>query len=310
MLITLINTLLPVFLIIVLGWLLYRFGFLSAGALHEINRLTYWIGVPCLLFQKIATAEQQTEGAGAILLVVLLTTAIGIALAYLLAFRLRLPSRSVGTFVQGLFRGNLAFVGLPVVLYAFAGPANSAIQSAAVLALGPMVVVYNVAAVLVLIISRESLQRQMLKRLLNGLITNPLLAACLLGVLYSYLALPLPQVADRTLGAIGQMALPLALLCIGGTLAAVRVSRAGLVQSTLAAAGKTLLLPLIGGLIAWLAGLDQDTTRIALIMLACPTASASYILARQLGGDEVLASGTIFISVLLSAPALAIVMLL
>ena len=112
---------------------------------------------------------------------------------------------------------------------------------------------------------------------------------------------------ERCLAAVGQMSLPLALLCIGGSLVSTPV-RGKLGWSAGAAATKLVLLPLLRYVIARLLGLGTQGTRIALILLACPTASVSYILVSQLGGDKSLASGAIFISTVLAVLPLAVIL--
>lgn len=309
MILTIANTLGPVFLVIALGWVLRYWQFLTPQALQDINRLTYWVGLPSLLFYKIAGASLVVGEAGGLFLVTIGATAIGIIVGIILARWLGIPGPSRGTFVQAVFRGNLAFIGLPVVIYAFSSPGQSiaSAEATALLAFGPLVVLYNVVSVLALLLSRHRLDIQILRRMGGGLISNPLLIACLAGVIFSVLAWPLPRLIERSLVAIGQMALPLALICIGGSLVTARV-RGNLVWSGAAALTKVAVIPLIGYALARWVGLSPDSTRIALILLACPTAAASYVLVRQLGGDESLASGSILLSTLLAALSLAVIL--
>lgn len=215
----------------------------------------------------------------------------------------------MGTFVQATFRGNLAFVGLPVVFYAFSRPGESAVaaEATALLVFGPMVVLYNIGAVLILLLSRDRFNLQALGGMSKELMINPLLLACVAGVFYSLLNWPLPTLLARTLAAIGQMALPLALLCIGGSLVAVRI-RGNFVWSAAAALVKVVLMPLLGYGLAGLLELGPQSTRIALILLACPTAAASYVLVRQIGGDETLASGAILFSTVFAVLVLALIL--
>lgn len=310
-LLTIINILAPVFLIVFLGWLLARSGFLSRGALQEVNRLSYWFGLPALLVHKIASASPELGAVTGLVAVLAVTTVSGIVAASAVAWVMGLPRRVVGTFVQGVFRGNLTFVGLPVVLYAFsgAGAAAESATSSALLAFGPAVVLYNVLAVAVLLLPGEvGRGGGTVRRALYGLITNPILLACLLGLALSLAGIRLPSLADRTLSAVGQMALPLALICIGGSLYWTRV-RGHLVWAGTGAVMKVAMMPLAGLLLAWWMGLSAEHTRIVGILLACPTASASYLLATQLNGDGGLASSIIVLSNLFAVPAMVVVLL-
>lgn len=305
-----INSLAPIFLVIGLGWILRCKGFLSREAIEALARLAYWVGIPGLLFCKVVRSNLVPAQVSDLFLVTVGSTVAGMILSYLLALSLEVPKAAMGTFVQAAFRGNLAFVGLPVIFYAFSGSEQSAAASAEAAALwvfGPMVALYNVAAVLVLLISRHGVNTRALRSLFGELITNPLLLACLAGILYSASGWPLPAWLGRSLEVVGQMALPLALLCIGGSLRRIDPGD-GWRWLVAAAAAKVILMPLLGYAIAWLVGLNADSTRIALILLACPTAAASYVLVHQLGGDETLASGAIVLSTPLAALSLACVL--
>ncbi|MBA1145723.1 AEC family transporter [Ectothiorhodospiraceae bacterium WFHF3C12] len=307
---TIVEILAPVFLIVALGWSLARAGFLSRGALQEVNRLSYWFGLPALLFHRLATASPEFRAVGGLLLALSGATLAGILLAAMAAAVLRLPRPVVGTFIQGVFRGNLAFIGLPVVLYAFAGSpmGGAGAESSALLAFGPTVVLYNVLAVAVLLApGAQGGWSKALVRAGYGMVTNPILIACLAGVGYAAAGLAMPDLLGRTLSALGQMALPLALLCIGGALYWTRV-RGHLLWAGIAAVLKVSVLPAIGLGLAWWLGLSPEHTRIVGILLACPTASASYLLATQLGGDGGLASSIVVLSTLVAVPAMILVL--
>lgn len=305
---TILTILAPVFLIVFLGWILARTGFLSRGALQEINRLSYWFGLPALLFHRLATASPAFGEVAGLLLALAGATVTGILIAAVVSGGMGLPRPATGTFIQGVFRGNLAFVGLPVVLYAFAGTEGAGAESTALLAFGPTVVLYNVLAVAVLLApAAEGGLARGLKRAVLGMVSNPILLACVAGVGYALSGLAMPGVVGRTLSALGQMALPLALVCIGGALYWTRL-RGHIQRAGVAALLKVCLMPALGLGLAWWLGLSPEHTRIVGILLACPTASASYLLASQLGGDGGLASSIVVLSTLLAMPAMILVL--
>lgn len=290
-----------------LGWVLARVDFLSPRALQDFNRLTYWVGLPCLLFHRIAGASPEIGAVGGLFAVGAVATFAAIVLGLAAAWALRLPSAARGTFAQAVFRGNLAFIGLPIVLYAFAGAGAAGAEASTLLVFGPMVVLYNILAVLVLLFSGGTRRGGALGNALYGLATNPILIACVLGLVFSSAGIRLPDMVQRTFGAIGQMALPLALICIGGTLYAARLKGA-VGPAVIGSLMKVGLVPAIGYVLAQWWALSPEHTRIALLLLACPTASASYVLVCQLNGDEALASSMIVISNLLAVPAMIVVL--
>jgi predicted permease len=303
-----LNSLLPVFLIITVGALLARWKFLSEEHLEGLTKLTYWIGLPCFLFYKIATATYVGDSAIHIVSVLLIAMVATVAIAYVLAYIQRVPTDAHGTFVQAAFRGNLAFVGLPVIIYSMAGAETFGVdpEMLGILVIAPVVPIYNVVSVVILLISRHQLDRSSWQKLFRPLATNPLLLASLAGGLLWLLSVELPVWLSRTSEAIGRMSLPLALLSIGGSLANVKV-RGRLGYAAGVSLIKTFFSPLIGLLIVRLLQLSSLESRIALIYLACPTSAVSFVMANRIGGDSGLAASAVVLSTILAAVSLGLV---
>lgn len=302
-----INTLAPVFLLIALGAVLRKARFISAELVTGLNRLVYWVGLPALLFYKIAMADYDFQTAGKTFLVVFLGMFASIIAAYFIAYLLKVPAASVGTFVQGAYRGNLLYIGLPIIIYSFYGEQNAEqMQNTAAIVLGFIVPFYNILAVIVLLASQHKIDRHIFAKIFSSVLTNPFFIACVAGIIYSASGLKMPLAAARTIEAVGQMALPLALLAIGATLAYGQIG--GRKNFAFAASIiKIALTPIIGLFFTFLFGLGSGETRIALIYLACPTAVLSFIMAENLGGDGKLAAAIVFISTILSVVSLAVV---
>jgi len=294
--------------VIGLGAVLARTGFVSASTFAELNRLTYWVGLPALLASRIGTATPAYERIGGLLVVLIATTAVVVLVAGLIARLANLPGPSRGTFVHAAYRGNLTFIGLPVVFYALAGSqAAPAVESAALIAFAPLVIIYNVVAVVIMQPTQAGGVITATAGLLRRLIANPILMGTGAGLAMALSGVAPPLAIERTLAAVGQMALPLALIGIGGGLYATRL-RGRRRWALTAAVLKTALTPLIGAVLAAAVGLDAEATRLALIFLACPTASAAYVLVREMDGDDALMAGAILISYPLSLPSVALVL--
>jgi predicted permease len=305
-----INTIAPVFVIIALGFALRRSGFLTGDLVKGINRLAYWVGLPALLFYKTATAPEITAAAGKSLVIVLIGTAACMLAAYVVAFIFRTPGKQTGAFVHGAFRGNLTFMGLAVILYAFSNAdetTSRTAQTIAVLTIAAMVPIQNLLAVTVLLTARHRLNLSGFVKIAGQVATNPMLLACLTGIAFSLTPWELPVPAGRTLALVGQFALPVALLAIGGTLAEAKFAGRAML-SVIAAVIKVGLAPTLGYLAAVALNASPIETAVALIFLACPTAIASYILTDQLEGDATLASGAIVVSTVLSVVSLSVVL--
>ena len=305
-----LNTLVPLLAIVVLGAVLRQTGFAPASLFRETNRLLYWIALPALLFYQTAEATIKGDSALRVFAVLLAGVFCCMVLGYLVARVMRLPSSSTGAFVQGAYRGNLAYVGLPVVLLALAAPDGQplpGVSALAVLSVAFLTPINNLTAVVVLLAGRreEAGTDHTVKRMLVAMITNPLVLSCAAGLIFVAFGWKLPAVVRQTCVTLGQMSTALALLGTGAalTLASLRYRLGPAGASSLI---KVAAAPLIGYFVARWIGLSPAELRVAMIYLACPTAAASYVMAQQLGADDQLAGSIIVVSTLLAVPALAI----
>ncbi len=303
-----LNTLAPVFLLIAVGVWLQRSGLVSVGFLKEANRVTYWLGLPALLFTQLTRSFHEASGAEEMLAAMAIGTAIVIGLAYGAAAVLRVPGAARGTFVQGAFRGNLAFVGLPVIYVmpdaTLVGGMSA--KAAAVVVVAPMMVVYNLVGVVVLLLSQHKLGWRMVAPFVKQLLSTPPLVATLAGIGFALAGWTLPSAVDKALLALGEMALPLGLLGVGGALASVGEHVGGRAAWG-AAVLKTMVSPLVGWGVGRAMGLGEMELKMLMVFMATPTAIISYAVAVELKGDEGIASGAIVLSVLTSVVSLAVV---
>ena len=220
-----------------------------------------------------------------------------------------MPGAAAGTFVQGGFRGNLAFVGLPIIWSLPDSPlaGGLSVRTAAIVTVAPMIVLYNTAGVVVLLLSQHTLSWRMVRPFVQQLATTPPLLATLAGMGFAFAGWALPPAIDKTFTALGEMALPLGLLGVGGSLVTVKLGthwRWPLGAAIL----KTMIAPALGWLVGRALGLGGLELKMVMILLACPTAIVSYTVALELKGDEAIASGTIVLSVLTSLVSLAVIL--
>jgi len=305
-----VETLAPLILLIALGAGLAHIRFLGAEFMADLNKLAFWIALPALLFTSAAHASEPGSQTWLLLGVMLAVTLLISLLGWLASLLLRVPTHTRGTLVQSAFRGNLAYIGIPVLAYHFAtieAHGSKKALATAVVVMVLLMATYNVLAVIVLQWSHHASAGADWRKLARSILTNPLLLAGLLGLLLPLLHITLPSFVDRTLQALGNAAVPIALLCIGGSLAI--TSLEGRISWIVTAALlKVAALPVLAYLLGRLAGLGPDEMRIALVLAACPTAAASFVMARQMGGDPSLASGSIVLSTILSGASLAAIL--
>ncbi len=302
------STLFPVFGLMLLGGLLRHIGFLDRAMEDAMNRYTYWIALPIFIALGMARAPAMAPPALRGTLALCLCTLALVVAGYLLAALLRLPKRSRGTFVQAGFRGNLAYIGLPVIAFALRDDSEATQKlgnSLAILTMTPTVLLYNLLGVMVLEWDRRHLQASHpLLTWFRSTARNPLIIACLLGGLWNLLKLPVPDLALRSLSPLAATAFPLALLAIGARIRSLpwHQTGRGLFGACLV---KNLLGLLFAHLLCRALGVDELTRLIVLVLASTPTAVASFVLVDQLDGDRDLGASTIAGTTLASLLGLA-----
>jgi predicted permease len=304
----LVDTLAPLLLLIVLGAILARIRFLGPAFMVDLNKLAFWIALPALLFTSASQAAAPDSGTWRLLAVLVAGTGFITLLALGASFALQMPGSARGTLMQSAFRGNLAYIGIPVLAYGFSENPTAGSDRAMATAVIVMVLtmaLYNILAVIVLQASTHASKGIDWRRSMLSIVTNPLLLAGLLGLIVPMLQMTLPSFLRRALESLGAAAVPIALMCIGGSLATtpMRGRRSWIVTAALL---KVAVLPGLVFVLARFAGLAPPEHRTALVLASSPTAAAAFVMARQMGGDEALASGSIALSTLLSFISLGV----
>ncbi|MDQ8187184.1 AEC family transporter [Pelagicoccus sp. SDUM812002] len=296
-----LESIVPVLILIVFGAILARVGFFAGGFFKDLNRLTYFWGLPSLLLYKVAEIDLQSEAGFGLLYTMLIVIGASIALAYALVFLLKVPKESIGAFVQGSFRGNLAFVGFPVVYFALGQDG----LDLGMFTSGICILTYNTSSVTLLILHSRQKSEKPLRAVWKHGLRNPLILACCLGFVLNLSDLEIPLMARRSLVAVGQLALPLALIGLGAGLKLDEL-KGRLSLSVVASLINVAFSPVLGYFVGRSIGLDPTSLKVAVIFLSCPTAVFSYVLAEMLGNDGIMARNIVILSTLLSIISLVL----
>ena len=292
-----LNIVLPVFVVIGLGTLLRRVGLINSDFLHHTNRLVYYICLPLLLFYKIGTANFSANFNGALVAASVVAIAAVFVLSFLFATIRRYPADVCGVFSQGSFRGNIAYVGLAIALNAYG---EIGLTKAGIL-MGFIVPFLNLFAIVALLLPHRGNSGQTGGMFwLKQLVLNPLILASAAGIVWSFLDIPLPLIAERSLGIATGMTLPLALIAIGGGFSLQKL-KGDIVTTVLASTGKLIILPLIAMVLLKMFGVSGIDFGIGILIAGTPAATANYIMAHELKGDAELAGSIVMLSTLCSA---------
>ena len=295
-----VGAILPVFGVMVLGFLLRRRGFLTQGFCQTGNRLVFNLCLPAMLLRQIASMGGVRASDGGFLLYAFAATLAGVLAVWLPAHFFMKNKTQVGAFAQGAFRGNTALLGA-ALLQSICGS-----QAYAPLIILAAVPVYNVLSVVVLSLEAGgggTLDRTRVLGALKQVARNPILLGILAGMPFALTGRSIPLPADKVLSMLGGLASPLSLLVIGAGFrwqAALEKRRTTL----LAALVKLVLLPAAALPPAAALGFRGEALVALLVMSGTPSAVSSYIMAENMGNDGVLANGIVAVTTLLSAVTL------
>jgi malonate transporter and related proteins len=289
--------LLPVFLLIVLGFVLKRTLMRLETQWHGLERLTYYVLFPVLLVQTLVKADLTTVPVagvgGALLLAVLAMSLLCLALRPLLA-RALVDGPSFTSIFQGATRWQ-TYVALAVSGNLF-GDLGLAVASVAMVAIIPLANVFSVG-----VLARyASTEKRSAGAIVMTVVRNPLIWACAIGLALNVTHIPLPKLWHEVADALGRSSLAIGLLVTGAGLHLEGMFRPSLAAS-LAVFLKLVLMPVIAVALALLFGLTGSNLAIVTVCSAVPTSSSAYVMARQMNGDAPLLAQIITLQTILAA---------
>jgi malonate transporter and related proteins len=301
-----ISALLPVFLLIVLGFVLKRSLMRLDTQWHGLERLTYYVLFPTLLIQTLVKADLSDVPVagvgGALLLSALLMSLLCLALRPLLS-RWNIDGPAFTSIFQGATRWQ-TFVALAVSGNLF-GNTGLALASVAMVAIIPLVNVFSVSV----LAHYASPEKQSVRAIVMTVAQNPLIWACVIGLVVNVTHLPLPKVWHDVAEALGRSSLGIGLLVTGAGLHLEGLFRPSLAAS-IAVILKLVLMPVLGIALALWFGISGSSLVIVAVCSAVPCASSAYVLARQMGGDAPLLAQIITLQTILAAITMPIVIAL
>lgn len=298
----LLNTLLPIILLIGMGTFLRSRGFLAEAFWPGAERLSYYVLLPSLFVHGLATFDLQGVPVLGMVGVLMLATLLGGGLLLLYQGIADHEGADFTSVFQGGVRFN-NYIGatLAAGIYGSAGIALAAVANAAIVPL--------VNLLCVLVFARFSARHSSVAHVLRAIFANPLIIGCAIGLLLRLTGTGLGEGLEPTIKALGQAALPLGLLCVGAALGGARLSQ-HLRPLAAASAFKFLAMPLITLGLCRLFGLSGPAAVVAVLFQALPTASSSYVMARQMGGNAPLMATIIALQTLLAGLTLPLVLML
>ncbi len=280
--VTVFESLLPVFLIVALGWALRRYGLVSRVQWEGVEQLGFWVLFPALLFHALINADLAALSLDALIVSYLAAMAVIFFLLYLLnVARGRVMSMDGPTYssvFQTTSRWN-AFVAL-AVMDKYAGA-----EGLAVVALVIALTVLPLNVINILVVTRTVAQPGSgWRHAIAATVRNPMVLGAFAGLLFNLLAIPVYEPVLVAVDLIAQAGLGIGLLTVGAALRVRSVFRPR-AEMLFGLLGKMVLFPLLVLEFGLMAGMSGVTLVAAMACAATPTAAHGYVVARMMGGD-------------------------
>ena len=291
-----LNATVPVFLMMVLGLVFRKLGWIDDVFASKMNKFVFLVPLPVLVFEDLVTVDFSEVWDLKFVLFCFAATLISIGIAAAVSFLWRDKSIQ-GEFIQASYRSSAALLGIAFIqnIYGNAGLAPLMIIGS--------VPLYNVMAVIVLAFfrpERKRLDKELWKSTLKGIVTNPIIIGIAAGILWSALKIPMPPILEKTVSNVGAVATPLGLMAMGATFdirkafAKVRPAAAAAVMKLVGFAA--VFLPL-----AVMLGFRREELVAILVMLGSATTVSCFVMAKNMGHEGVLTSSVVMLTTLFSA---------
>ena len=292
----------PLAIKLLLGFVIRKTNLLSLAAFKEFNKLIFTLFLPILLFNNIYHSEITEDFNGKLIVFAISTLIILFMIFMIIIPKLEKVNAKRGVIIQAVSRSNFILFGIPVAqsLYGDASLGEATILVSFVV---PLINILSVVAL-------ESFRNQKIniKKIMRGIITNPLIIASISAYIFVIAHITIPPILVKPIAELAAIATPIALIILGGSVSfhAIKDNK---IQLTLSIAGKLIFAPLVGITAAILFGFRNESLVILMAMFASPTAVSSYSMALNMDGDAELAGLIIVFTTFLSIISLFLITL-
>ena len=289
-----LNITVPVFMLMIIGMVFKKIGWISDEFAKSMNKFVFLFPLPVSVFKSMATASFKEDMDFKFVLFCALTTLTMIIIGMILA-KLFVRRELWGEFIQACFRSNIALLGMSLVSSVYP---NSVYGPLMLLGCMP---VYNTLAVVILTVfspDTVGFEKGTGKKVLIGIAKNPIIIALVLGIAWSFLEIPYPDMLSKTVTYMANLATPMGLMALGATFE-VKEAIGDLKPALLASFMRVIGFCILFIPIAVLFGYRGDAILSYTIMLGASQAIASYTMAKNMGHRAVLTSTSLMLTTLL-----------
>ncbi len=284
---------LPIFLVMLSGFILKRKNIIKQDFINAANFIVFYIALPLKLFNSVSQSSVAENFDLKFTAFTVIGTTLSVIIIYIYSKFVVKEDSKVGAFVHGTFRGNFVYVGFSLL-----ENVTGAVGPLASLVVAFVVPIYNVLAVLVLVLTNpDNKAKNQFKNAAKNIVTNPFIVAIALGIIASLINFRFPPLLQNTADYFDVLATPLALLTIGATF---RVDKlfVDIKPAVAATIFKLIINPAAAVLAAFAFGLGNSEIFLIYILFGVPTSISSAIITAAMGGDENLAASIVMMTTL------------
>ncbi len=285
----------PVFLIVALGYLLKKSGMINDNFVKLSSKIVFTVSLPALIFSEIS----KTDFTQIFDVNLIVFAYVGTLITFFFVWFISIPTLKKATdrtvFIQGSFRGNMAIIGLALIANMYG--INNLGKASILLAF--TIPIYNVLSVIALTVPLRKEKNLNITGTITEILANPLILGVIFAIPFSYFKITLPSIVGQTINYMAVLALPLALLGIGGFMDFSEIKK-GFLLSLYSTVLKLIIFPLVMIYFAYLYGFRGYDLGLLFILFACPTAVSSFIMAEAMGSNSKLAANILLLTTLAS----------
>lgn len=288
------NAVAPFLILLGIGFAAVRLKLTDRDFMTRLNTLNYKLFFPFLMFNNVYSAKPENMPSVKLMVTGVLSVSLLVILLVITVPRIVKENPRRGVIIQAIFRSNFIIYGIPLTTYVF-GAERSSICGMMILI---MVSLFNIAAVIVLEMFREG-GKVSVKKLLIGILRNPILQGCLVGLVFYLFQIKLPAFLATPVSSLAGLATNLALVILGASLKFEELKKNSRTISMVLLI-RLILLPVVMVAFAFFIGLRGVELFLILMIFGTPVATSSYPMAQNMGGDGQLAGQLVFVSTVAS----------
>lgn len=288
-----LSVIFPIFINLVLGYVMMRLNILDDHSVNKINASVFKVFLPLLLFYNVYSTNIQTALKPKLMLYTVLSIVILFFVLLWVIPAIEKDNKKRGPIIQGIFRSNFVIFGIPVATLLCTADDIGATS----LLVAVIVPLFNLLAVFVMEFFRG--ERIDIKKTVRGVVTNPLIIASILGLVFAFFKIKIPDILEKSISDIAKIATPLALIALGASFTFKSV-KGYTKQIIIGVLGKLVFVPLFLLLGAVLLGFRNGDLVSLMVLYASPAAVSSFVMAKQMDADSLLAGHYVVIGSVVS----------